>query len=344
MEIKEKTVHTNWKLRTLINDNHMQISFLDYGGAITEIVVPDKQGQLDNVVLHYNHYQDYEANPFYLGALIGRVAGRIANASFLVKGKRHFVTKNEGHHHLHGGINGFSHVLWHVTTEQTEKDVRAILTHHSPDGDNGYPGNVKVTISYILTNENTFTIDYKATTDQATPIALTNHSYFNLRGSKGETVKQHYAKMKSDICLELNKDLIPTGRFITNAHAFNFQSYQQLCTGMNANHEQNSIAGNGYDHYFCFAKEKDKQACLLDKKTGRTLHVTTNQPGMILYTGNYLHESHKQIQTTFSRYQGVCLETQGSPVALIYKHLPSIMLEPNEIYHQTTAFSFGIKG
>ncbi|API91740.1 aldose 1-epimerase [Virgibacillus pantothenticus] len=345
MEIIEQTVLDKWKLRTLINDQNMRVSFLDYGGAITEIIVPDKHGYMDNVVLHYNSYEEYESNPFYMGALIGRVAGRIANASFSINGTPYQVTANEGHHHLHGGINGFSHVRWHVSTEQTENDIRAILTHTSPDGDNGYPGNVAVTVTYILTNDNEFIIDYAAITDKTTPITLTNHSYFNLRGSKKQTIKQHYAKIASSTCLEVNKALIPTGKQFATTHTpFDFQLGRQFNDGIYAKLEQNIIVGKGYDHYFCFDKGKDEQVCLYDKETGRTLTVKTTQPGMVLYTGNYLHEKNEHTPTTFLRYQGVCIETQGTPASLEHKHLPSIILAPGEAYQQRTAFCFGLGG
>src|SRR5699024_9789594 len=202
----------NWKEYTLANDNGMTVSFLDFGGIITSIVTADRDNRFENVVVGFDNYQDYLNNDNYFGALIGRVAGRINNSAFTLNGETYHLPSNEGKHHLHGGIVGLDSVIWQVELIETASSSGAILYHTSLDGEAGYPGTIKYKISYTLTNENEFIIDYEALSDKDTILTLTNHSYFNLSGNLKETILNHEVKMNASQFVELDLELIPTGK------------------------------------------------------------------------------------------------------------------------------------
>lgn len=214
MNIETKDVLGMWKEYTLTNDLGMSVSVLDYGGIITKIIVPDRNGNRENVVLGYKNYQDYNQNSNYFGALIGRVGGRIQGASFELGNKTYNLAANNGNNHLHGGPEGFHQVIWEVAPFLTEEAVGLSLTHKSMDGEGGYPGNIDVTVTYTLTNENELDLNYLASSDQTSPITLTNHTYFNLSGSLKNTVHEHRVAIDSSKFVELDKELIPTGNLI----------------------------------------------------------------------------------------------------------------------------------
>lgn len=190
MHVEEKDILGKWKEYTLTNDKNMSISVLNYGGIITKIMVPDRYGMKENVVLGYKNYKDYESNPNYFGALIGRVAGRIQDATFTLNNKSYSLEKNNGENHQHGGSDGFHQVIWDVESFQLEDKIGLNLKYKDEEGD--YPGNLDVEVTYILTNNNQLCINYTAKGDKTTPIALTNHSYFNLSGNLKETVTNHH--------------------------------------------------------------------------------------------------------------------------------------------------------
>src|SRR5690625_3077914 len=179
MNIETKEILNKWKLYTLTNDQGMKVSFLNFGGIITEILVPDKNGTFENVVVGYKDYADYEDNSNFFGAITGRVAGRIEGASFTIDGENYSLEANDGDNHLHGGTYGFHQILWDGEPSETNDSVSVALTHTSPDGDGGYPGKIEVSVTYTLNNNNEFSIKYEATTDKTTPLTITNHSYFN---------------------------------------------------------------------------------------------------------------------------------------------------------------------
>ena len=191
MKIEIEKTKNGWQHYKLTNDNGMRVSLLDFGGIITEIFVPNRNGVLENVVLSYKNISDYEQNPNFFGAIIGRVAGRIQDATFTLNDETYSLELNEGSHHLHGGPGGFHQVIWEAATFQTAHTVGVKLTHASEDGDGGYPGNLNTTVTYTLTNQNELIIDYSATTDKTTALTMTNHSYFNLSGNLAETIQNH---------------------------------------------------------------------------------------------------------------------------------------------------------
>lgn len=343
MKIVTQDIVNNWKLYKLVNLNGMSVSILNFGGIITEINVPNRNKEIENVVLGYENYANYEENPNFFGALIGRVAGRVQDASFTIDGTTSHLENNYGSHHLHGGSEGFHQVVWAVSPFQTAETVGVTLTHTSPDGAGGYPGNVEVVVTYTLSNNNELTIDYTATTDKATPLTLTNHSYFNLSGNLAEIVQDHEITMAASEFVELDEELIPTGDKIDVTNTpFDFRTGRKLADGLQSNSAQNQIASHGYDHYFLFDQNEKNQIIVKEHASGRIMTVTTNQPGVVMYTANTLNKELDLKEGKSKPYLGVCFETQGSPASLAHKDFPSIILNPDEAYKKQTVFSFGI--
>ncbi|WP_188454898.1 aldose epimerase family protein [Virgibacillus oceani] len=343
MKINTKDIQHNWKHYTLVNDNGMEVSFLNYGGIITSIVVPDKNGNLENVVLGYKNYDDYLTNSTYFGALIGRIAGRIQDSNFELNGKTYSLTPNEGKNHLHGGSSGFHQVLWNSTDFQTESTVGVKLTHTSPDGEGGYPGKLDAAVTYELNNDNQFTISYEGTTTKTTVLTMTNHSYFNLSGDLKNTIQHHHITMDSTHFVELDNALIPTGRLLdATGTSFDFSNGREIMDGIESSFGQNIIAGNGYDHYFIFDHQKKESVVVNESKSGRILTIETDQPGMVMYTSNGLGNDLELAEGQSKNYLGVCFETQSSPASLHHEGFPSVVLTPDEKYESRTVFSFGV--
>ncbi|RLL43836.1 galactose mutarotase [Oceanobacillus piezotolerans] len=343
MEIVKEKIYGQWKEFTLINDKNMSVSVLNYGGIITRILVPDRNGKVENMVLSYKNYQDYKANPHYFGAIIGRVAGRIQDAAFEIDGKTYSLEANDGDHHLHGGQAGLHRVIWSVATFETKETIGLTLTHESKEAE-GYPGNVKIIVTYTLTNDNELFLNYTATSDKTTPIALTNHTYFNLSGDLKHTIHDHFLTIKSSNFAELNEELIPTGNLkAVGGSSFDFRNGQLIREGLNEKSKHNRIA-SGYDHYFIFDDVKDEeQVVMAEPNNGRILTVTTNQPGMVMYTANGLEDGLELRENTSRRHLGVCFETQGSPASLHHKGFPTILLKPGDLYQHQTVFAFRVK-
>ena len=343
MKVETTDILGKWKEYTLVNEQGMSVSVINFGGIITEMLVPNRNGKLENVVIGFKNYADYETNPNYFGALIGRVAGRIQGGEFVLNGKTYSLDHNDGDNHLHGGASGFHQVIWNVDPFQTGDTVGLKLTHKSLDGDGGYPGNLDVTVTYILNNDNQFTIDYAATSDQVTPITLTNHSYFNLSGDLKNTIHHHHITIDSEEIVKLDEKLIPTGKLMNVFNtSFDFRESRSLREGFNDKSEQNTVAGNGYDHYFIFNKKKENAVTVSDEKSGRLLMIKTDQPGMVMYTSNMLEDGMELKEGFSEKYLGVCFETQASPASLHYPGFPSVILKAGEQYKKQTVFSFSV--
>ncbi|MFD1848592.1 aldose epimerase family protein [Oceanobacillus bengalensis] len=333
-----------WKKATLMNDHGMTVSLLNYGGIITEILVPDKDGKTENVVLAYKNLEQYLTNPGYLGAIVGRVAGRIPGAAFELNGKTYQLESNEDEHCLHGGANGFNHALWEIEPKALSDEVMVKLIHKSADGEGGFPGNVEAEVTYTLNNQNQLIINYTAYTDQMTPLTLTNHTYFNLSGDTKSTINRHEVTMDSEQFVELDEELIPTGKLLNvQGTTFDFRNGRRLEDGFNDDFIQNQVAGCGYDHYFIFANEKEEKAIVKDENSGRKLTIKTNQPGVVMYTSNNLVEGLELTEGVTKKYLGLCLETQGSPASLHHKGFPNIIREEGEVNKTQTIFSFGVE-
>ncbi len=327
------------------NDNGMKVSAINYGCAITEIIVPDKNDAFENVVLGFDSFKGYESNLPHFGAVVGRVAGRITGSKFTLKGSEYILPENEGKNHLHG--NGeFDHTVWNsMLTERgigLGRSVGVEFSYMSPGGSNGYPGNVNVTVTYTLDNNNKLMIEYRGSTDESTLLNLTNHSYFNLSGDAVRTVEDHVLKSDVALFVPLNEDLTPTGRLQNVRETmFDFSSGRVLREGMESEDAQNVIAGNGYDHALIFNDCKDynlytrgdvHSAVLYDEVSGRKLLMETDYPCFVCYSGNQLEKKHN----------AVCLEAQLLPDAVNHRGFGSTVLRPDREYRHFVSYQFGI--
>jgi aldose 1-epimerase len=329
---------------TLVNDFGMAVSCLNYGCVITKILVPDRSGKLENVVLGFDRIEDYLKWSPYFGAVVGRVAGRTKGAQFELNGTEYKLAANEGQNHLHGGIHGFHSVVWEVETFKEETAVGVKFFYHSSDGDEGYPGNLETTVTYRLNNENELAITFEARTDQTTLVNLTNHSYFNLSGNIKRDCSEHKLQLDSSGFLELGPDLIPTGKVLEAADTpFDFRAGRSIADGIHSSHPQNILVGNGYDHPLIFSKQGKNKIVLSEEESGRVLEITTNQPCVVFYSGNQLAGPFSISGVPARNYLGVCLETQGFPDAIHHPEFPSVILNPGELYEQKTTYRFFVQ-
>ncbi|MFC4801266.1 aldose epimerase family protein [Neobacillus sp. GCM10023253] len=326
---------------TLKNDNGIEITCLDYGCIISAIKAPDRNGHIENIVLGFDQLDDYLKWSPYFGAVIGRVAGRIKGAQFELNSKTYVLSNNENRNHLHGGERGFHNVCWKTKMIQSEGTVGVQFSYFSPDAEEGYPGNLHVNVSYLLTNQNELVISYHGTTDEDTLLNLTNHSYFNLSGNMKRDILEHFLKLNSSSFLELDSEFIPTGTILNvDRTPFDFRNGRALKEGVLSSHLQNKLVGTGYDHPFIL--NDNHPIYLMDYESGRCLTVATDQAAVVLYTGNQI-PSGFSIQGVKSRkYLGVCLETQGLPDAIHHSHFPSIVLKKGDEYHAKTTYTFSV--
>ncbi|HJF33772.1 MAG TPA: galactose mutarotase [Sporosarcina psychrophila] len=344
MKIEIQDILSKWKLYTLVNDNGMKVSFLDFGGIITNISVPDQTNTIENVVLGFKNYADYEKNSNYFGAIIGRVAGRIQDASFTIQNQTFLLEANEGDHHLHGGSGGFHQVIWRASPFQTDDTAGVKLTHKSLGGEGGYPGTIEVAVTYTLTNSNKLILDYDGKSDETTVLTMTNHSYFNLSGNLAATIHNHHVTMESNEFVELDTRLIPTGNKINVSNTpFDFRTERKLGDGINSISAQNKVANSGYDHYFIFNQNKQQSIRVKEVTSGRVMKIKTTQPGVVMYTANTLVEGLDLSEGKSRPYLGVCFETQAFPASLHHAGFPPVILKAHELYEKQTVFSFGIE-
>ncbi|WP_281974749.1 aldose epimerase family protein [Halobacillus litoralis] len=345
MKIIEEELAIGWKQFTISNDHGMTVKALNYGGIIKEINVPDKHGQVENVVLRYQNDEDYLKDPNFFGAVIGRIAGRIDRSSFSMNGENYELEANDGEHHIHGGSEGFHTKVWETETFQEEDRAGLTLIHKSPHMDSGYPGELTVKVTYQLNNNNQLLIDYQAESSHDTVLTLTNHTYFNLSGNLEHSILNHEVKIPSRQFLELDDHLIPTGTIRSVAGTpFDFRIPAPLRTGTQSSYDQNMIAKSGYDHYFLFDHIKKNTIEVRDEDSGRKMTIHTDQPGVVLYTSNNLTDEYQLAGRQSSKYSGVCFETQSSPASLHHEGLPSVKLKAGDRYTQQTLFIFTTEG
>lgn len=331
------------KLFTLTNGKGMVAKVAEFGAILTELQVPDRTGQFTNVVLGFDNLEQYvKGHPFF-GAIAGRVANRIAKGKFTLDGTEYTLAVNNGPNHLHGGRKGFDKVLWLGEPLQTRPDRVAVrFSYTSKDGEEGYPGNLKVTVTYTLTDDNELRIDYHATTDKATPVNLTNHSYFNLAGA-GNILK-HILMINADRYTPNDKDLIPLGE-IAPVKGTPVDFTQPTAIG--ARFDQITATPPGYDHNFVLnggGKSLALAAHVTEPSSGRSMEVLTTEPGVQLYTANFLKPSVTGIgNVTYGQHSGFCLETQHFPDSVNQQHFPSVILRPGKSYDSTTTFKFAAR-
>ncbi|MDQ0256774.1 aldose 1-epimerase [Evansella vedderi] len=326
---------------TLKNDAGFELTSIDYGCIITKMLVPDAKGTVENVVLGLDSIEEYEKYSPYFGATIGRVAGRIGGATFQLDGETYELPVNDGNNHLHGGHKGFDRVIWDTKVIEEKDYVGLEFTYFSPDGEEGYPGNLNVKVTYTLNNDNVFKIAYEGNSDKNTLLNLTNHTYFNLSGNLKRDILKHVLTMKSDRFIELNDELIPTGELLdVQDTVFDFRDGRVIQDGTTSTYKQNILAGQGYDHPFVLNSNHDREIVLEDRESGRNLVIETDEPCVVLYTGNQLTEDFEISGVKSKKYLGLCLETQKHPDAINQPNFPSIVLEKGKTYKSETTYSF----
>jgi aldose 1-epimerase len=331
-------------LFVLTNANGLIVKITNFGGVITEIHAPDKNGVFADITLGFDHIEPYYKDSPYFGALIGRFGNRIAKAKFTLDGKTFQLDTNNDTNHLHGGYVGFDKVVWDATTFETEKSVGLTLKYLSVDGDQGYPGNLDVTVVYELTNENEILVKYHAVSDKATPVNLTQHAYFNLAG-KGD-ILSHEIKINADRFTAIDPSAIPTGELpLVENTPFDFRSPRLIGSKINDDHEQIKN-GIGYDHNFVLnkthAKEFSLAARVYEANSGRVLEVFTQEPGVQFYSGNYLNGSLTGKGWNYTHRSGFCLEPQHFPDSPNQPQFPNTILRPGEEYTSLMSYKFSV--
>ena len=311
---------------------------MTYGATLTQLHVLDKKGQSANVVLGFDNLQQYLAGHPYLGSTVGRVANRIANGTFSLDGVTYTLARNDnGIHHLHGGRKGFDKVLWKAELAATKREVGVKFTYFSPDGEEGYPGNLDATVIYTLTDTNELKIEYSATTDKPTPVNLTNHSYFNLVGAGRGDILDHELMIVADRYTPADETLIPTGQ-IAAVRGTPMDFTAPTVIGLRI-----AQVPGGYDVNYVLNSGGGKLALaarVRDPKSGRVMEVLTTEPGLQLYTGNFLDGSLTGLGGTYRKHYGFCLETQHFPDSVNKPQWPTMILRPGQRYSHVTVQKF----
>lgn len=334
-------------LLSLNNKNGVTVELINYGAIVKSILVPDKNGNIADVVLGYDTIEDYVNDDFFIGATIGRYAGRIANARFELLGKTYQLNANDNVNHLHGGWKGFNKVIWDYELIEEDNISSVKFSYLSVDGEEGYPGNLNVSVIYSLSDDNELIIKYQAETDEPTIINLTHHSYFNLSGQLDQSIADHIIFINADSFLSVNHNLIPTGKIETVYNTpFDLRESNPIGLKINEKHEQLKIGG-GFDHTWVLNDFNlgvvRKAAEVSDIKSGRKLIVFTDQPGLQFYTGNFLNDSIKGKNNIHYDYRSAfCLEAQQFPDSPNQQTFPSVVLKPDKLYEQKTIYKFDL--
>jgi len=332
-------------LYTLKNQSGMEVKITNYGGTVTSIKVKDRHGNFGDVVLGFDTLDGYVAktNTAYFGAVIGRYANRIAHGAFSLDDHEYHVPTNDGPNALHGGLRGFDKRVWDAKDVSTSKGPALELHYLSKDGEEGFPGNLSVTVRYSVSDKNDLTIDYAAETDKDTVLNLTNHSYFNLSGPGHGDILNHKLTLAADRFTPINENLIPTGEIRSVAGTpLDFRKSTTVGSRINSDDQQLKFA-KGYDHNFVLNRSGDSlvmAAKVEDPDSGRVLEVFTTQPGIQFYSGNFLNGSVHGIGGAYNFRSALCLETQHYPDSPNHSNFPSVVLRPKQRFHQVTVYRF----
>lgn len=331
------------KLFSISNSNGVKINVTNFGGRIVSLFVPDKNGQSGDVVLGYDSLKQYLTGNPYFGAMIGRYGNRIAKGKFSLGGKDYQLALNNGANALHGGPQGFHNVYWSIVPFGENS---LWMTYQSKDGEEGYPGNLEVSVNYTLINDNELVIDYEAKTDKETIVNLTHHSFFNLAGAGSGDILNHELTINADEFTPVDATLIPTGELRkVKGTAFDFTTPHKIGERIEQADEQLKF-GQGYDHNFVLKKkagELSLAATVVEPGSGRTMEVWTTEPGLQFYSGNFLDSSDKgNGGKTYTFRSGFCLEAQHFPDSPNHPNFPSTVLKPGEVYKQKTIYKFGV--
>ena len=321
----------------LTNKNGVKASIITYGGILMSLEMPDRNKNVGEVTLGFDTLEGYLSDHPYFGATVGRVANRIAEGRFTLNGKEYTLAQNNGENHLHGGIKGFDKVVWKAESGKNTDSASVVLSYLSPDGEEGYPGNLDVTVVYTLTEENELRIDYTAATDAPTPVNLTNHTYWNLAG--GGSVVDHFLTLFADHYVPVGNDLIPTGELQQVGNGpFDFKLGKRI--------DQDIDDVGGFDHCWVLNKKEEElgnAAELYLPDNGRFLKISTTQPGIQFYSGNFLDGIEGRGGAIYEKHHGLCLESEYLPDAINQENFDSAVLNPGETYRETTVHRFDVK-
>ncbi len=324
---------------TIENRNGMTADVIDYGANLVRLFVPDKNGNLEDIVLGFDNVAAYEVNGCFFGSLIGRHGNRIGDAKFELNGQTYELEKNDGKNNLHGGTPGYNKVMYEAET--SDNSVR--FSRVSPDMEQGYPGNLTLSVTYTLTNDNELKLTYHASTDKDTLCNMTNHSYFNLKGHAAGDITDHIVWIRANGITETTDDLIPNGRILdVTGTPMDFRTKKTIGKDIGADFEPLKIAG-GYDHNYVLDKEKgmlEKVAELSEEKSGRIMEVYTDLPGMQLYTGNFIEREEGKEGMVYKKRDGVCFETQYFPNSVNVPEFEPCILKAGEEFESTTIYKF----
>ena len=336
---------TRVTLYTLTHNQGIEVKITNYGTIVTSIKIRDRNGELRDIVLGYDNLQEYLKPHPYFGAIVGRYGNRIGKAKFILDNIEYSLAANNGENHLHGGIKGFDKVVWNAIPLKFPAGPAIKMDYISPDGEEGYPGNLNTRVIYTLMRDNALKIEYTASTDKPTVLNLTHHGYFNFAGQG--TILDHILQINSDKITTIDRDLIPTGEFTNvNNTALDFRIPTAIGARINEKHEQ-MIFAQGYDFNYVlndYDGMVKKQMSVYHEDTGIFMEVFTDQPSVQFYTGNFLDGSLVgKGSTVYQKHSGFCLETQHFPDSPNKKHFPSVRLDPGETYTHTTIYKFSTR-
>ncbi len=343
--VKELELELNGKpvsLYTLFNKNGMSVDITNYGAKILRLMVADKNGKFDDVVMAFDTLEEVIEKEIYFGAVCGRFANRIKDGKFSIDGVEYTLPINNGTNSLHGGIHGYNEKVWTVKSVSQQE---LVLELFSPDGEEGYPGNLTIVCTYTLTDDNEVKIHYEATTDKPTVIGLTNHSYFNLKGAGNGTVKDHLLQINADFYTVLDESFAPSGEIRpVVGNAFDFNQPTLIADRIDADE---FVPGWGIDNNWCLRKEQQGDCVLAgyiyEPVSGRKMEVLTTQPGMQAYTANWVQNVTGKEGKLYDRQDAICLETQGFPNSPNVAHFPSSLLRPGQKYDEWCVYKFSVE-
>lgn len=337
-------------LYTIRNKNGMEVKIMTYGGIITSLTAPDKDGNYKDVVLGFDSLEQYTKSNPYFGAIIGRYGNRIAEGKFSLDGTEYVLSKNDGENHLHGGDKGFDKVVWIATPGTGENANSLQLSYTSEDMEEGYPGELKTIVTYTLNDDNSLDVEYEATTDKTTIVNLTQHSYFNLSADYDQTILDHVLEINANQYLPVDGGLIPTGELKDVAGTpFDFRNPKTIGKDLaDEDSDEQLRRGLGYDHCWVLNEQDSGMrfaASAYHPETGRLMEVHTNEPGIQFYSGNFLDSTltQKGGEGTYAKRTGFCLETQHYPDSPNQEGFPSVVLKPGEKYSSKTMYKFLVK-
>lgn len=323
-------------LFTLQNSNGITIKFTNYGGIITSILIPDRNGNFDDVVLGFNSLEGYLEQHPYIGTLVGRYASRISKGKFTLNDKEYNLFRNEGKNHLHGGLKGFDKALWSFNEYADIQRAGVMLSYMSHDMEEGYPGNLKIEVHYSLNEDNELAIDYTASCDATTHLNLTHHGYYNLNGAK-DLIYDHVLMINASYYVETDPDMIPTGRLIDlEGGPLDFRLAKPIGSDI-------SKLSNGYDHCYVLSKkdvDPELAARINHPESGRTMEVYTTEPAIQFYSSNFLEGITGKDNIIYRKHLALCLEAQHYPDSPNHPDFPSTLLSPGDLYKQTTIYKF----